>query len=308
MIMSSTFNFASLRGIIPPMVTPLSEQNKLDVKGLSRLIEHILSGKVHGLFILGTTGEGPSLSYELRRELIKRTCEEVDGHVPILVGISDTSFSESVSMACYAAKTGASAVVLAPPYYYPIGQLDILDYLNHITQLIPLPVFLYNMPSCTKISLDPETVQKVSNVPGIVGIKDSSANMLYFHKLKQIFETKKEFSLLMGTEELLAEALLMGAHGGVPGGANIFPRLYVDLYNAAIRNDIENLLTLQQKIIYISSTLYSVSHSEASFIKVVKCILSCKGICTDLMAEPLHPFGNNERSKIKAYLEKLDIV
>ena len=110
-----------LRGIIPPMVTPLLDRDTLDVAGLERLIEHILAGGVHGLFILGTTGETPSLSHRLRHELIERVCAQVRGRVPVLVGITDTSFVESVELGRKAAQVGAQALVLAPPYYFPAG-------------------------------------------------------------------------------------------------------------------------------------------------------------------------------------------
>src|SRR5215831_1347770 len=111
-----------LTGIIPPMVTPLLGRDELDAPGLERLIEHIVAGAVNGLFILGTTGEGPSLSYRLRRELIDRVCRQVKHRVPVLVGITDTAFVESVNVARHAAETGADAVVVAPPYYMPEGQ------------------------------------------------------------------------------------------------------------------------------------------------------------------------------------------
>ena len=97
-----------LRGVIPPMVTPLHDRDALDIAGLERLVEHILDGGVQGLFILGTTGEGPSLSYRLRTELIERTCRQVAGRVPVLVGITDTAFVESVRMAHVAAEAGAA--------------------------------------------------------------------------------------------------------------------------------------------------------------------------------------------------------
>src|ERR1041385_1877343 len=100
-----------LTGIVPPMLTPLRARDELDIVGLERLIEHTLSGGVSGLFILGTTGEGPSLSYRLRRELIERTCRQVKRRVPVLVGITDTAFIESVSLARHCAETGADAVV-----------------------------------------------------------------------------------------------------------------------------------------------------------------------------------------------------
>ncbi|HEY9248654.1 MAG TPA: dihydrodipicolinate synthase family protein, partial [Rariglobus sp.] len=98
---SSTF--AALRGIIPPMATPLCGRDMLDVHGLERLVEHMLGGGVHGLFILGTTGEAPGLSYRLRRELIERTCRQVDGRVPVLVGVTDTAMVEAAGLAAVAA-------------------------------------------------------------------------------------------------------------------------------------------------------------------------------------------------------------
>ena len=108
-----------LRGIIPPMITPLSGRDALDHAGLDRLIEHMIDGGIHGLFILGTTGEGPSLSYRLRCELIDRTCTQVAGRIPVLVAVTDTSFVESVNLANHAADAGAAAAVFSAPYYFP---------------------------------------------------------------------------------------------------------------------------------------------------------------------------------------------
>src|SRR5947209_3616044 len=112
---------SKFHGIIPPLVTPLVDRDTLDYAGLQRLVKHVVGGGVHGIFLLGTTGEAPSLSYRLRRELITRVCELVEKRVPILVGITDTAFVESVALANHAAQAGASAVVLSTPYYFPAG-------------------------------------------------------------------------------------------------------------------------------------------------------------------------------------------
>src|SRR4051812_43501002 len=108
-----------LEGIVPPLITPLLSHDQLNEPGLERLIEHVLAGGVHGLFILGTSGEAPSLSYRLRRELIARTCQLVAGRVPVLVGITDTSIVEALGVARSAAEAGAQAVVASTPYYFP---------------------------------------------------------------------------------------------------------------------------------------------------------------------------------------------
>ena len=149
-----------LNGIIPPLVTPLLNNDTLDIEGLDKLIEHIIKGGVHGIFILGTTGEFASLSYIIRKELIKHTCKIVNRRVPVLVGISDSAFSESLNLAGSAADSGADAVVLTPPYYFAPGQPELLEYLKRIMVKMPLPLFIYNMPVHTKVVFQPETVKQ----------------------------------------------------------------------------------------------------------------------------------------------------
>jgi len=296
-----------LRGIIPPMITPLLDRDTLDVEGLERLIEHILGGGVHGLFILGTTGEAPSLSYRLRGELIERTCNQVNGRVPVLVGITDTAFVESVNIACKAADAGASAVVLSSPYYFPAGQPELLEYLQHLVPELPLPVFLYNMPSHTKVVFEPETVRVAADIEGVVGLKDSSANMIYFHQLQGLLHDREDFSLLVGPEELLGETILLGGHGGICGGANMLPELYVSLYNAARARDLDKVAELHERVMAIRNTIYSVGRYGSSYLKGIKCVLSCLGICNDFMAEPFHRFRQAERDVIRQHMAELGI-
>ncbi len=297
-----------LRGIIPPMITPLVSRDSLDVEGLERLIEHILSGGVSGIFILGTTGEAPSLSYRLRVELIERTVKQIAGRVPVLVGITDTSFVESVNIARKASDFGADALVLAAPYYFPAGQPELIEYIQHLVSELPLPLFLYNMPGLTKVSYEPETVKELSELDGVVGLKDSSANMIYFHQLQHLFEDRPDFSLLIGPEELLGETLLLGGHGGVCGGANMYPQLYVNLYEAAIKRDLDKVAEYHSLIIRISTTIYSIGKYKSSYLKGLKCALSCMGICSDFMAEPFHRFREPERERVRKALTQLGLL
>ncbi len=297
-----------LRGIVPPLVTPLASRDDLDHDGLSRLVEHVLGGGVHGLFILGTTGEAPSLSHRLRRDLIDAVTKQVNGRVPILVGITDTSFVESVEIAGYAAAAGAAAVVLAPPYYFPAGQPELLEYLRHLVKELPLPLFLYNMPSLTKLVYEPETVREAAAIDGIVGLKDSSADMIYFHHLQQLCKDRPEFSLLVGPETLLGETLLLGGHGGVCGGANLRPQLYVELYAAAQERDLERVRGLHAEVMRLGDAIYGVGRFGSSYLKGLKCALSCCGICSDFMAEPFHRFREEERETIAERLRELGIT
>ena len=293
-----------LKGIIPPLITPLHNENNIDEEGLAKLIEHVISGGVHGMFLLGTTGEGPSLSDRLKYEMVEKSCKLIAERIPILVGITDTSFSESIRLAEHAADCGADAVVLAPPYYFPTGQMELLEYLKHLVPKLPLPMFLYNMPLMTKVDIEVGTLKKASKIDGIIGFKDSSGNMIRFHEYIQAMKNNPEFSLLIGPEELMAEAVIFGGHGGVNGGANLAPRLYVDLYNAAREKNIPEVLCLQNKVFNIRK-IYSCGKYDSSMIKGVKCALKYMGICNDFMAEPFHSFRKAEREKVIKLCDEL---
>ena len=294
-----------LTGIIPPMVTPLRDRDELDVAGLELLIGRLLGGGVSGLFLLGSTGEGPSLSYRLRRELIDRACRNVKGRVPILVGITDTAFVESVNLARYAAEAGADAVVAAPPYYLPEGQPELQEYFEHLVPELPLPLFLYNMPALTKVSIGLETVRRAMDEPSIVGLKYSSGNLDYFHGAAGLMEHRRDWSLLMGPEKLLQEAISAGGHGGVCGGANLFPELYVRLYEAARAGDAARARDLQAMVNRIGLSLYHIGRHSSSFIKGIKCALACLGVCDDFMAEPFHRFRAEEHARVERCVAEL---
>jgi 4-hydroxy-tetrahydrodipicolinate synthase len=292
-------------GIIPPIVTPLRDRDMLDVDGLCRLIERLIAGGVNGLFILGTTGEGPSLSYRLRREMVVQSCRIVDARVPVLVGISDTSFVESLNLARHSEECGAAAVVLAPPYYLPEAQPELCEYLDHLVPELPLPLFLYNMPALTKVTIEPDTVRRAMDYERIIGLKDSSGQMIYFHRIVGLMSHRPDWALLVGPEELLADAVFAGGHGGVCGGANLFPELYVALYEAARSCDFGRVRVLHAKVMRLSETLYRVGRHSSAIIKGIKCALAQLGICDDYLAEPFHRFREPERSEVRKLIENL---
>ena len=298
-----------LTGIIPPMVTPLRDRDELDVGGLENLLEHILSGGVSGLFILGTTGEGPGLSYRLRRELIERVCRQVKQRVPVLVGITDTAFAESIHVARWAADSGAEAVVAAPPYYLPEAQPELQEYLDHLVPELPLPLFLYNMPALTKVHFELDTIHRALAEPRIIGLKDSSGDLNYFGQAAQLLRARPDWPLLIGPEEKLLAGLQLGGHGGVSGGANLFPKLYVRLCEAHRAGQIERAQELQRHIQRISDSFYRIGKYSSSIIKGIKCALACQGVCDDFMAEPFHRFRAGERQLVQQRLrETLDAL
>lgn len=296
-----------LKGIIPPMITPLTAEGQLDHKGLERLIEHMISGGVHGIFLLGTNGEAPSLTYGLRKELITKACKQIKHRVPVLVGISDTSFQGSIDIAEHAKESGADVVVIAPPYYFPISESEMTDYLESLVPKLPLPFMLYNMPSCTKMHISLKIVRLAKEL-GALGIKDSSGNLEYLYSLIEAFKDSPDFSIIVGTESFLSNTIKHGGHGAVAGGANFLPKLFVDLYNTSLQNNEVVVDELNKKVKYIYDTIYSVGQYESRVTKGIKSSLSVMGICEDFMALPLRNFGPVEREKIKGYLENLELL
>jgi len=296
-----------LRGIVPPLVTPLLDNNTLDLEGLEKLVEHVIAGGVNGLFILGTTGEAQSLSYELRVEMIKQTARILEDRLPLLVGISDTSLADSISLSQVAADAGADALVSAPPYYFATGQPELAEFYESLIPQLELPIYLYNMPSHTKVNFAPSTIHRIAENEKVIGFKDSSANGTYFQQVMYEMRDRKDFSIFVGPEEMMAEVVLMGAHGGVNGGANMFPKLYVDLYKAAASQNMAEVKRLQAIVMQISATIYSVGSFGSSYLKGVKCGLSVLGICNDFLASPFNKFDEDHRNRIRLAIENLPL-
>jgi 4-hydroxy-tetrahydrodipicolinate synthase len=297
-----------LRGVITAMITPLTHGGTLDGSGLERLVEHLIFGGVHGLFILGTTGEGPALPNSLRMEVIRETCQQVAGRIPVIVGVTDTVLQEAIELAARAKELGAQAVVSSAPYYYPASQTELLSYLEKLAAAAPLPVFLYNAPSNTHHMFKPSTVREAADIPNIVGLKDSSGDMIYFHCVRESVRDRPNFTLLVGPEELMAEAVLLGGHGGMCAGSNIWPRLYVNLYNAAVASDLDTIRRLQSTVMRLCMTVYRVDARESSLLRGMKCSLAELGICADGMMPPFQPFNAAERAKIQQYLSELGLL
>lgn len=297
-----------LRGVITAMITPLTRKGTLDGSGLARLVEHLISGGVHGLFILGTTGEGPALPRRLQADVIRETCQQVAGRVPVIVGITETVLEEAVELAAKAKELGAQAVVTSAPYYYAASQAELLTYIEKLAAAVPLPLFLYNAPSNTHHTFDPPTVRRAAEIPNVVGLKDSGCDMIYFRCVQESLKERPNFTLLVGPEELMAEAVLLGGHGGMCAGSNIWPRLYVDLYNAAAASDLETVRRLHSTVMRLSTTVYRVNASESSLLRGMKCAVAELGICADGMMPPFESLDDTSRAKIRRYLLDLGLL
>jgi dihydrodipicolinate synthase/N-acetylneuraminate lyase len=148
----------------------------------------------------------------------------------------------------------------------------------------------------------------VAEMPGVCGVKDSSRHMIYFHRLIEVAKQRADWSVLVGPEELTAEAVLLGDHGGINGGANLHPKLYVQMYQAAVAQDLKRTRELHAQVMQLAGSIYTVGKHKSAIIKGLKCALSLMGICEDHLPEPFHRFRDAEREIICERLIALGLL
>lgn len=298
-----------LHGVVPPLITPLAARDHLDLPALRRLIDHVIAGGVNALFLLGSTGELASLSPRTRREMITRAGSHIAGRIPFVVGVSDPCLSETLALASHAMVAGAAAVVLTVPYYLPPTQDELVDYVRTIAREQPLPILLYNIPALTKVHFEVDTVRRLADVEKVIGLKDSSGELDPLREIARITAAARpDWSLLVGVEHLFAPALAAGLHGCVPGGANIAPRLFADLYTALTSGDTTRAAMLEQSIATLGRIYRTAGPGIPGIIRAIKTALDLMGIAPSLMTDPFRPASPEEREQIRAALAQLDLI
>ncbi len=289
-----------LDGIIVPLVTPMKTPDEPDINDLRKVIDRVIDGGVDGIFILGTTGECPDLSYEWKCRIIEESCSYAGGRTTVFVGIINTPLNEAIELTKVSSDNKVDCMVLAAPYY-PISQEENLAYCEGYLQQCPLPVCFYNRPGQDDIVFKIEVINRLLRFKNVIGIKDSSANMDFFKEALELKKLKPDWAVSMGYEHLVAGAVPMGADGGITGGANLFPSLYVKLYNAAVSNNKSEVQRLQAIVESIVSHVYN-----PDYLMGLKYALSCKNICSEIMADRSQVIDNEQKKMINSFLETFD--
>lgn len=228
---------AGLRGVVPPVVTPLNADGTVDYKSYTRVIEHLLAGGVHGVFALGSTSEGVFHDEATRRAILEHTVKIVNGRAPILAGVMDPATDRVIGHARTAQSVGCDGVVVTAPFYTLTDQNEILDHFRRIRGAIGIPVIAYDIPICVHVKLARSTTVTLAREGTIIGLKDSSGDDGNFRYCLLDLAGKPEVFVMTGAELTVDGAMLMGAHGLVPGLGNVDPHGYVRLYDAAVRGD-----------------------------------------------------------------------
>ena len=257
------------------------------------------------LFLLGTTAEFCSISHETRRQVITEGCDAAGGRIPVVVNVSDTSLEESLRLATVAAKEGAAGVAICPPYYYAISQDDLLRYTRRFVGSVDLPVFLYNIPQNAHMEFAVETVRRLAELPDVVGLKNSSGSIHYVAEVGRVKAQRPEFSVLVGTEEIMVSAMEAGADGSVCGGANLFPSLYVKLFASIQNKQQPEMKRLQDLVVRVAGQIYTVGSAPGSYLRGLKAAMAALGVCGETLAEPLYVFNEEERGELRSRLNRL---
>src|SRR5262245_19180642 len=225
-----------IRGIIPPVATPMQANEDLDLPRLKWFIDHLIANGVHGIFVLGTNSEFYAMDEREKQEVIATAVAHVRGRVPVFAGTGAESTREAVRLTRMAEKEGVQGVSVITPYFVSPTQAEICDHYRRIAESTSLPVILYNNPAtCGGVKIDVDSVARLAEIPNILGIKDSSGDLQNTNEYVRV--VPERFSVLQGRDTLIFQAMLFGARGAVPATANVAPRLLVDIYEACVRGD-----------------------------------------------------------------------
>jgi 4-hydroxy-tetrahydrodipicolinate synthase len=235
------------KGIIPALVTPLDRDGELLEDGLRALLDHVIDGGVHGVFVLGSSGEIYGLDEAQKQRVVEVTVEHVAGRVPVYAGASEITTRDCVRTAQMAERVGGvSALSVLTPYFMTPTQSELVEHYTRIADSTGLPVLLYTNPGRTQVDLSLETVVRLAGIENIVGIKDSSGDLS--RTIDCIRECPDDFSVLMGRDTLIFAALVHGAAGAIASTGNIVPRVLAGIYDAHLAGDGARALELQQRL------------------------------------------------------------
>jgi 4-hydroxy-tetrahydrodipicolinate synthase len=236
-----------IKGIIPPIITPMNEDESFNEAEFRRQIDRQLAGGVHGIFCYGTNGECYALTMEEKETILKAAVEQVGGRVPVYAGTGCITTKETVEMSKRAEALGADVLSVITPYFAAVSQEELYEHYVAVAEAVSIPIVLYNIPARTGCAIAPETVERLAEIDNIVGAKDSSGN---WDNLKAYIEmTKnKDFAVLSGNDSLILKALQAGGVGGIAGCANVYPHNMVAIYERFKAGDIEGAQKAQDDI------------------------------------------------------------
>lgn len=299
-------------GVVPPVVTPLNPDFSVDFPSFTRTLEHLLDGGVHGLFVLGSTSEVVFHDEAGRKAIIEHAVKINNGRVPILAGVIDPTTDRVIAHSKIAKAAGVDAIVVTAPFYARTSQPEIIDHFRYIKDAIDIPIIAYDIPVCVHVKLDRKTTVTLAKEDTVAGLKDSSGDDGNLRYVLQDMAGNADFFGMTGSEIMVDTVLGMGAHGVVPGLANVDPHGYVKLWNliqagdhASARAEQERLLKLFE-IVWISLGRTSAGSAGVGAFKTAMRSLGI--IANNTMARPQRDLNAEETAKVDTILRDVGLL
>jgi 4-hydroxy-tetrahydrodipicolinate synthase len=287
-----------IRGIIPPVATPMQANEDLDLPRLRWFLDRLIAAGVHGVFVLGTNSEFYALDEGEKQAVIATAVEHVRRRVPVYAGTGAETTREAVRLTRMAEREGADGVSVITPYFVSPTQQEIFDHYRRIAESTALPVLLYNNPAtCGGVKIDVETVARLAQLPNVLGIKDSSGDMQ--NTLEYIRVVPDRFAVMQGRDTLIYPALLFGARGAVPATANVAPGLCVEIFEAFQRGDHAAAKAAQLRLNPVRLSL-NIGTAPGG----VKAALALLGLSIGPSRSPIAPLSPEKQQKMRAALEQ----
>ena len=297
-------NKEAIRGIIPPTVTPLKKEEQLDRSAVRKLIDYCIRKGVSGIFCNGTSGEAMRLPDRVWAQNTEVTLECVAKRVPVYCGAIDSSTSRTMEKVKEIERMGGEyAVCTAPFYLRNFGQDEILRHYDRICEKTDLSIIVYNIPETTQVNILPETIREMAGWGRIVAYKDSCADYQQLQR-EMILLEDRNISILNGAEELCAAAMLFGAQGSIPGLANFVPELFVSLYEACQKGEIEESYRLQKRIVEVRKVL----QVNGCWMSAMKYLLKFLDLGSDEVSFPLQKLNSEEQKKADGLMRQTEIL
>ena len=301
-----------LRGIVPPVLTPFHADGSLDLASLDSLVEHLVGAGVHGLFVLGSSGQVAYLTDEERATVVERVIATVAGRVPVVVGTPDLTARRILAHARKAEELGAAAVVVTAPLYALNNAAEIADHFRMIAAGIDIPVIAYDVPVRGPAKLGRDMLVELGREGVIAGVKDSSGDDVAFRRLVDANRAAgAPLSISTGHEVMVDGMFLLGAEGAVPGLANVDPAGYVRLFDAAQRGDWDAARAEQDRI----NQLFEIAFvpqgrsGDAGGIGAFKAACAALGvIASGAMPAPIQPLDADEVAGVEAILREVGLL
>ena len=290
------------KGVIPALITPLDDKGNVSEKATRKLIDFVIDNGVHGVFVIGTTGEFYGLSYAEKRKLMEITVDQTKGRVPVYAGTGAITTRECIELTQIAEECKVDAVSVLTPMFIAPTQNELYDHYKAIAASTSLPVLLYNNQPKTGVTITASTVEKLADISNIVSIKDSTGDMTLTGEY--IRRTKgKDFSVLMGRDTLIHAALTYGAHGAIAACANVAPRICADIYDLYKKGDIEGSLREQYRLAPLR-----IAFTLGTFPAVIKEALELMGIEAGPCMAPVGKMSAEEHAQLKKVLTEMGIL